>query len=46
MESAEKPSDIDENEGELIELELSEVEKPDGQSIEVSDDESEPKREK
>ena len=36
-----QPSDVDEDEDELIELELSELEKPGEQPIEVSDDENE-----
>ena len=42
LESTEKQSDVDEDEDELIKLELLELEEPDEQPIEVSDDESEP----
>ena len=41
LEPTEKPSDVDEDEDELIELELLEIEQPDEQPIEVSDDENE-----
>ena len=40
-EPTEKPSDVDEDEDKLIELELLDLEKPDEQPTKVSDDESE-----
>ena len=42
MEPIEKPSDIDEDEDQLIELELSDLEEPYEQPIELSDGENEP----
>ena len=42
LKTIEKPSDVDEDEDNLIELELLELKEPDEQPLEVSDDENEP----
>ena len=42
LELIEKPSDVDEDEEKLIQLELLIIEEPDEQQVKVSDDDNEP----